>query len=478
MNMNLDRRDFFKTLGLLSLAGCATPAGPGRVTRSKRQPNIVFILIDDLGWKDAGFMGSEYYETPNIDGLAKKGVVFTDAYANAPNCAPTRASLLTGQYTPRHGIYTVGSSERGPSHLRKLIPIPNKTVLDPDTTTLAEALRAGGYVCGHIGKWHLGKDPFFGPIAQGFDKNIGGGSQGTPPAGYLAPFDLPNLEKAPQREYLTDRLTDEALGFMAANRDCPFFLYLSHYAVHTPIRAKAELKKKYENKKGTAAHNHAAYAAMIENVDQSVGRVLAELSALGLSEHTAVFFFSDNGGHLGFTSMAPLRGGKGMLYEGGIREPLIISWTGTIAGGRNVSEPVIGTDFYPTILEMAGLPRPEGHVLDGRSLMPILQGDGSLDREAIYWHFPAYLERSKGVKGPWRTTPAGAVRKGAYKLIEFFEDGRLELYDLEEDRGETRDLSGTLPDKTRELHRLLEAWRADLGAPVPGEKNPDYDPSR
>jgi arylsulfatase A-like enzyme len=479
MNRHLDRRDFMKSLGLLTLAGCNPPGGQGREAIAERPPNIVFILIDDMGWKDAGFMGSGFYETPHIDELARSGAVFTDAYANAPNCAPTRASLLTGQYTPRHGIYTVNSSERGPSRLRKLIPTPNKTVLDPATTTLAEALSKGGYACGHFGKWHLGQDPESGPISQGFHVNAGGTRVGTAPAGHFAPFELPNLEDAPEGEYLADRLTDEALGFMKANRDRSFFLYLSHYSVHTPIQAKAELKRKYKDKPATDAHGHAAYAAMIESVDQSVGRITAGLSELGLSEKTMVIFFSDNGGHLDFTSMKPLRGGKGMLYEGGIREPLIMAWPGRIAAGRRVSEPVIGTDFFPTILEVADLPAPRGHTLDGESLMPLLYGrERTLDREAIFWHFPAYLEKSKGAEGPWRTTPAGAIRNGNFKLIEFFEDGKLELYDLENDPGETRDLAESRPDKARELHRLLENWRLEVGAPVPREENTDYDPSR
>ena len=443
-------------------------------------PNIVLIYIDDLGWRDVGFMGSTYYETPNIDRLAAESVIFTNAYANAPNCAPSRASLLTGQYTPRHGVYTVGSPERGAAHLRKLVPSPNKTALDTGFVTLAEALKAAGYATAHVGKWHLGGAGHL-PTDQGFDVNVAGDHQGHPPS-YFYPYErgtnsLPDLREGGQEgEYLTDRLTDEALRFIDAHAEGPFFLYLAHYAVHTPIQAKEAIINTYRQKPGDEAHHNPTYAAMIESVDESVGRVLGKLDALGLTDNTVVFFFSDNGGYGPTTSMAPLRGSKGMLYEGGIRVPLAVHGPGIRAAGRTDATPVIGTDLYPTILEMAGAALPPGQPLDGVSLLPLLAEQAPLASRALFWHFPVYLEAYRGMSGPWRTTPAGAVRQDDYKLIEFFEDGRLELYNLHDDIGEQNDLAETMPDKVQELHALLQNWRASVQAPVPSELNPAYDP--
>jgi len=459
----MKRRDFLKaiSLGAVSLA---MPGRAGSATKSppKRKPNFVFIFIDDMGWKDLGFMGSRYYETPNIDKLAGEGVVFTNAYSNAPNCAPTRACLMSGQYTPRHGIYTVGTSERGQSKLRKLIPTPNKMNLDSKVVTIPDALRQGGYTSACIGKWHLGSKSPYRPVDRGFDvafeRNHGG-----------------HFSK--EGDYLTDRLTDEAIKFIDANKDGPFFLYLPHHAVHTPIQAKERLIEKYKKKEPTDAHNNPTYAAMIESVDQSVGRIMAKLDEPALRNNTVVFFFSDNGGYANATSMVPLRGSKGMLYEGGIRVPMIVRWPGVTRSGGVCEEPVIGIDFYPTMLEMAGVRQPSGHILDGLSIVPLLRGKGTLNRKAIFWHFPAYLEGYNEEQWPWRTTPTGAIRQGDFKLIEYFEDGKIELYNLKDDLGEKKDLAGTMPDKAEELHRMLIEWRKSVDAPVPAEKNPQYDPA-
>lgn len=458
----MERRDFLKaiSLGAVSLA---MQGHEGRATQSspKRKPNFVFIFIDDMGWKDLSFMGSQYYETPNIDKLAGEGVVFTNAYSNAPNCAPTRACLMSGQYTPRHGIYTVGTSERGQSKLRKLIPTPNKTNLDSKVVTIPEALKPGGYTSACIGKWHLGGKSPYRPVDRGFDvafeRNHGG-----------------HFNK--EGQYLTDRLTDEAIKFIEGNKAGPFFLYLPHHAVHTPIQAKEQLIEKYKKKEPTDAHNNPIYAAMIESVDKNVGRLMAKLDELGLRDNTVVLFFSDNGGYANATSMIPLRGSKGMLYEGGIRVPMIVRWPGVTRPGGVCDVPVIGIDFYPTMLEMAGATQPSGHILDGLSIVPLLRGKGTLNRNAIFWHFPAYLEAYNEKQWPWRTTPAGAVRRGDFKLIEFFEDGKIELYNLKDDIGEKNDLAGTMPDKAEELHRTLIEWRKNVDAPVPVEKNPRYDP--
>lgn len=468
------RRSLFAAAALfllgsaLGFAGPAEPAGPG-----VQRPNIVLFFIDDLGWKDVSFMGSKFYETPHVDRLAREGMVFTSAYANGPNCAPSRACLLSGKYTPRHGVYTVGDPARGNHKFRKLVPIANRTDLDPKFVTFAEALKGAGYVTATMGKWHLGKDP----TKQGFDVNVGGNTTGSPRGGYFSPYRNPQLPDGPKGEYLTDRLTDEAEEFIAANRGKPFLLYLTHYAVHTPIQAKKEITEKYRQKKPAGGHKNAAYAAMIESVDQSVGRVLKKLDELDLTGNTVVVFFSDNGGHGGVTSMAPLRGSKGMLYEGGIREPLVVKWPGKVKPGSRCDVPVIGVDLYPTFLEIAGATKGDGNALDGESLLPLLEQKGGLERQAIFWHFPCYLQAYRSVTGPFRTTPAGAVRRGDWKLLEFFEDNRLELYNLHEDIGERNNLAGKMTERARKLHQLLRDWRKSVSAPVPTERNSRYDPN-
>ncbi len=478
----MNRRNFLKSIGL----GASALAMPRFVFGGERptsKPNIIFILIDDMGWSDVGFMGSRYYETPNIDKLASEGMVFNSAYTCGPNCAPTRASLMSGQYTPRHGVITVNNSDRGPAHLRKLIPIPTRTKLTTDVVTIAEALKPAGYVSASMGKWHLGDDPELGPIGQGFDVNVGGYQAGHPKS-YFSPYKNPELGDGPKGEYLTDRLTDEALKFIEANKDRPFFLYLPHYAVHTPLQAKKDMIEKYKRKAGSNGQSNPTYASMIESTDQGVGRMMAKLDELGLANKTVVVFYSDNGGVGGYselgikgseiTSNAPLRGGKGMLYEGGVRVPMLVRWPGVVKPGTTCETPIISVDFYPTLLEVAGASRPASQALDGESMVPLLKGAGGVGRDAIFWHFPAYLQ---GNEGTWRTTPAGAVRKGNWKLLEFFEDGRLELYNLAEDIGERNNLSKKMPDKTRKLHELLKLWRKSVGARVPTELNPEYDPN-
>ncbi len=485
----MNRREFLKSciaaVKGLALSNCVCAAAgcvssnsfaQGRIGR--KPPNIVFIYIDDMGWRDVGFMGSKYYETPNIDKLASQSMVFTNAYANAPNCAPSRACLLSGLYSPRHGVYTVGTSSRGQSKRRKLIPVENTTVLDSEIITIAEAIRPAGYKSASIGKWHLGDDPQFGPIGQGFDVNVAGYSAGHPVKGYFVPYNNPKLPDGPPGEYLTDRLTDEALKFIETNKDKPFFLYLPHYAVHTPLHAKQEMIDKYKKKAGSNGQSNPIYAAMIESTDQGVGRIMNKLDELGLTDNTIVFFFSDNGGVKGITSNQPLRGGKGMLYEGGIREPMFVFWPGVVEQGTTCDTPVIGIDMYPTILEMTGAQKPPGKLLDGESIVPLLKGQKSLSRKAIFWHFPAYLQgKAEGARDPYfRTRPAAAVRMGHFKLIEYFEDGALELYNLKEDISERNNLAGIMPEKTAELHKLMLAWRKAVNAPVPTELNPDYNP--
>lgn len=439
------------------------------------KPNIVFFFIDDMGWTDVGFMGSEFYETPNIDKLSREGMVFRSAYANAPNCAPSRACLMSGKYGPRHGIFTVGDPKRGNHKHRRLEPAPNKTVLDDKFITIAEALKTNDYTTASMGKWHLGADP----RTQGFDVNVAGREWGSPSGGgYHSPYKYPNLRNDEEGEYLTDRLTKEAINFIGKNKDKPFFLYLTHYAVHTPIQGRADLVAKYQSKAKTEHHRNAKYAAMVESVDHSVRDVLAELDRLSLADNTIVIFFSDNGGHSGATSNHPLRGAKGMLYEGGIREPLVVRWPGVTKAGSESNEPVIGIDIYPTLLAATGTTKPDGYELDGVSLVPVLKDKtAKLDRKALFWHFPCYLQgKGDPAGGPFRTTPAGAIRMGDWKLIEWFETGRLELYNLAKDIGEQNELSKSNPDKLAELHTAMKAWRTTVSAPIPTTPNPQYQP--
>ena len=421
-------------------------------------PNFVFILVDDMGWKDVGFIGSEYYETPNIDKLASEGMIFTNAYANAANCAPTRASLLTGQYTPRHGIYTVGSSKRGKSKDRRLIPIENTTILATDHITIAEALKSAGYVSASMGKWHMGNPPTDGPREQGFNLNVGGFNAGHPPHGYFVPYNNSYLSDGPEGEYLTDRLTDEALNFIETNSTNKFFLYLAHYAVHTPVQAKSDLIEKYKEKQGSNGQDNPTYAAMVESVDECVGRLMEKLDELQLAENTVVIFFSDNGGHAAYTDMEPLRGSKGMFYEGGIREPMIARWQGVISPNTQCDIHVISTDFFPTFLDIAGIEKPDNKILDGVSLRPLMNGKNNLSRKAIFWHFPAYLQKYNGGMDEardelFRTRPVSVIRKGNWKLLMFHEEwvldgGRekidnnnaVELYNLADDLSETNNL--------------------------------------
>lgn len=443
------------------------------------RPNVVFIMADDLGWTDLGCYGSDFYRTPHIDRLRREGMKFTDASTCGPNCAPTRACLMSGLYSPRHGVYTVGTGARGRAEHRKLDPVENKTTLDPSHTTVAEALQDAGYTTAYFGKWHLGTPGRAGPKEQGFDFNFGGNHSGHPRS-YFSPYHNPQLPDGPEGENLTDRLSAEAVGFIEDHRDRPFFVCLSYYAVHTPIQAKPDLAEEYRRREPDGGHRNPDYAAMIETMDRGIGRILETLDGLELAERTVVIFTSDNGGVGGYreagvegargiTSNAPLRGGKGMLYEGGIRVPLIVRWPGVVEPGTVCDEPVISVDVFPTLAEMAGAETPER--LDGVSWLPLLRDSGArLDREAVYWHFPGYLQASSR-RGTWRTRPAGAIRSGDWKLIEFFEDGRLELYNLEEDVGETRNLADSHPEKREALHRRLTRWRDSIAAPLPESKN-------
>lgn len=457
----------------LACAGCFFAPPP------TAPPNIVLIYADDLGWRDLGVQGSRYYETPHVDRLAQEGMRFTDAYANAPNCAPSRAALLSGQYAPRTGIYTVGSAARGPAYARALVPVDNETILALEVVTIAEVLAEAGYATGHVGKWHLGGEGAL-PRDQGFTWSIAGDARGAPPD-YFFPYargdqSIPGLGQGKEGEYLPDRLVDESIGFLEREQDHPFFLYLSHYSVHTPIQAKSEITDRYRDKAPADGHANPTYAAMLESLDDGVGRILDALERLDLAEKTVVIFASDNGGFGPVTSMAPLRGSKGMLYEGGIRTPFIVRWPGHIEAGSISSEAVTGVDIFPTFAELAGAPLPSGQPSDGASLVPALTGSGESAPRDLMWHFPAYLEADRSVPGTWRTAPVSALRRGRHKVIHFFEDDRWELYDLDADLSEANDLSARESELTDELRTALELWWADTDAFVPTRLNPQYRP--
>ena len=440
------------------------------------RPNIIYINADDLGVMDVGFMGRKEYRTPNLDRLAAEGMVFTDAYAPAANCAPSRACCISGQYSSRHGVYTVGSSERGKGTDRKIIPVPNKRHLPDDNFTMAEALQAGGYKTIHLGKWHLGEDP----QTQGFDVNIGGDTSGGPSGGgYFSPFSSgpmqPFSDQYSKGTHRCDIFADQAIQFMQANQKRPFFMHMAYYSVHAGLEPVPGMVEKYKAVKGI----NAAYASMIEKMDESIGKIVTELDRLGLKENTLVLFTSDNGGLRHISKQDPYRSGKGSYFEGGIREPMLVRWPAKVAAHTSCEVPVIGIDFYPTFLDAAGLEIPDGKVLDGVSLMPLLTQTGKIPERALYWHFPIYLQKYAGIGDDshdplFRTRPGSAMRFGKWKLHEYFEDGRLELYDLSADAGERRNLAAEMPEQAKVLKQKLSAWRQEVHAPMPTKLNPKY----
>lgn len=426
-----------------------------------RSPNIVLILMDDMGWRDVGFMGNKFVETPHIDALAKRGMVFTQSYSSAPNCAPTRACLMSGQFTPRHGIYTVVDPRQpAGSPWHKMMGAHSETDLPTENVTIAEALQQGGYATAFFGMWNLGRGRT-GPVTpggQGFETVVFPETIGFAKDAY---FD-------DDGNYLSDRLTDEVLQFIDKNQDRPFFAYYPDHAPHAPYEPKPKLLKKYEQKaaRGKDDRDNPEYAATIEAVDENVGRIVAHLAKRGLTDNTLVIFTSDNGGTQQFT--APLRGSKGQLYEGGIRVPAVIAGPAITKPGSTCDALIASVDWYPTLLELAGLKPPAKKVLDGVSLVPALRGAAEMSRSRMFWHFPCYVGKA---------TPSSAIREGDFKLIEFFEDGgHRELYNLRTDPGEEHDLAKSQPNKVATLYRTLQTWQKETGAAIPRDANPDYDP--
>lgn len=431
--------------------------------------NVVLILADDFGWTDLSGYGSDFYQSPNLDQLAKEGMKFVQNYSACTVCSPSRAAILTGKYPARLHL-TDWIPGQPPENPKLLVPDWTK-YLPLQEVTIARALHAAGYVTASIGKWHLGGAEYY-PEKHGFDLNLAG-THAPQPTTYFAPYKIPTLPEGPDGEYLTDRLGEEAQRYIEQQKDKPFFLYLPHFAVHLPVQAKQALTEKYRARRRPGQmQTNAAYAGMIESLDDAVGTVRKKLEELKLADHTVVIFASDNGGRVPTTSNLPLRVGKGSCYEGGTRVPLIVYWPGVTKPGSVCETPVIGTDLFRTILDMVGVKEGGDRAVDSVSLVPLLRQTGAIKRDALFWHYPHYQHYQLG-----GTTPYGAVRMGDFKLIEFYDDMRVELYNLRQDIGESRNLAAQMPDKVEQLRSRLHAWRQEVGGQMPA-RNPNYDPSK
>jgi len=447
------------------------------------KPNIIFIMADDLGWKDVGYAGAEFFETPNIDRMRSEGMRFDAAHSGGPNCAPTRACLMTGMYTPRHHIYQPGALSKGKTkYMKLLVPAVEQkdkqlkakavealritTVLDPKFTSVAEVLKQSGYTTARLGKWHLGED------TQGFDLSTTDG-KGSLKDNFYGDVDV------------AEQLTDRALQFIEDNKEGPFFLYLPHWDVHGPLRARSQVVAKYQAKldKIPASERrnfNPVYAGMIEAVDTSVGRVLAKVDELGLSENTLIIFTSDNGGIDRVSQLAPLRGEKGSLFEGGTRIPCVMRWKGRIEPGSSCATPITSVDYLPTFASLGGAPLPDKQPVDGTDVSPLMFGR-TIPERAIFWHYPMYLQghglslkMADGVTYSWRGFPSTSMRRGNLKLIEFLETDTAELYDLGKDPGEQHDLSKEMPELFSKMRAELDAWQESTQAPIPSVLNPQY----
>ncbi|WPP53114.1 sulfatase [Catalinimonas niigatensis] len=476
------------------LYGCGEQASS---EERRRPPNFVFILVDDLGWTDLSCFGSSFYETPNIDKLAASGMKFTNAYAACPVCSPTRASILTGKYPARidatdwFGAPQPSNIEKHWTKDKPLLPAAYTEYMKTEEKTLAEALKEAGYATFFAGKWHLGDEEKYYPEQQGFDINIGGYFRGGPYTGnqYFSPYDNPKMENGPEGEHLPDRLATETAKFIEQHKDSTFLAYLSFYSVHTPLMAREDLEKKYQAKKdslgledewgqeGERQHrlvqSHPVYAGMIEAMDQAVGKVLDQLKTSGVEDNTVVIFMSDNGGLATSeghpTTNLPLRAGKGWLYEGGIREPMIVRWPGVTQTGSESHVTVTSTDFYPSMLEMAGITQlPEQHT-DGKSFVNVLEGSAEPIHDAIFWHYPHY--------GNQGGSPGSAIRKGDWKLIHWYEDDRFELFNLKEDIGEEQNVASEHPKEIEILKKELNEWLQDVDGKMPSP-NPNAEERR
>ncbi|MBI1311102.1 sulfatase-like hydrolase/transferase [bacterium] len=458
----------------LMLIACLICASGSVPLLAADRPNIVLIFADDLGWQEPGYAGSDFCETPHLDRLARDGMVFRHAYSSAGNCAPSRACMLSGQYTPRHSVYAVGSTKRGPVDLMRMIPIGNKASLPLSTVTLGEAMKQAGYVTGMFGKCHLTDSKNGKSERSGFDvvKVSQHGLNSDDPDDPKGIFSI----------------TAAACEFIAANQQRPFFAYLPHYAVHSRLQGRKATLKHFQSKTAGEKHHDPLFAACLADLDTGVGLVLKKLAELGLEENTLVLFTSDNGGTA--VSQEPLRGKKGCYYEGGIRVPMIVRWPGTVAPGTTCDVPVINVDFFPSFLAVAGAEQPSS-LLDGENLLPLFQGQPALKRSAVFWHFPGYLNGPvpRGRDPIFRTRPVSVIRHGDWKLHLYHEEWQLdggrdridsnnaiELYNLASDPGEHHNLAGRQRAKRDELLDELLAWINRVPAPLPEQRNPQWQP--
>lgn len=484
---------FYLAFSLMPLLHIFANSAPKEV-----RPNIIVVFADDLGWKDVGYQGSRMMETPNIDALAKQGMVFSSAYAAGANCCPSRASLMTGCYTPRHGVYAVGGTQRGQFNKMRLIPVPNHEGVALPFVTMAESLKAGGYATGHFGKWHMTLPDGSGlPSQQGFDVTYDSFGEGEKTEGTKG-----NQMGPPSDPKGVYTLTNKACEFITAHQDKPFFVYLAQHAIHGPQQARVETLKRFELKEESLSKEgrevKAIYAACTYDLDDSVGRLLQHLDKLGLTDKTLIVFTSDNGAR--GSDQAPLRGNKGCYYEGGIREPFVIRWPGVTKPGSRSDVPISLVDLYPTFLAAAGITPPDTLTLDGESLLPLLRGNAALKRQAIFWYFPGYLngsinkvpkegERSVDAINGFRSRPVAVIRKGDFKLHLYFEEWELdggkaqlstnhavELFDLSKDIGEQKNIALMNTAKRDELINDLLAWLEATKAPLPTKPNLKYDP--
>lgn len=447
--------------------------------RAQDLPNVILINVDDWGWMDRSSKNPQWFQTPNITQFEKESVVFENAYAGAANCAPSRACMLSGMNTPRHGIYTVSPSARGDARTRKIVPIPNIKHLKDSVVLLPELFKKRGYVTANIGKWHVGPDP----STQGIDHNVAGGKNGNPgKGGYFSPYQVPNITDGPDGEYLTDRLTTEAIDFMESNQDTTFFLYLPYYAVHTPLLPKPEVyEETYLNKTGYLHHRQKKYAAMVQTLDDNIGRILNALDRINLADNTMVILTSDNGGIAAISPQSPARAGKGSYFQGGLKVPLMIRWP-MVTSPCIVSVPTVNLDFFPTFCELLQVRVDQVH--DGESILSVIRtgsGNTRLTERSLYWHFPIYLqsydrELDQARDPLFRTRPGSLIVKGEWSFHEYFEDNEHILYNLKEDRGELENVAKNHPDIMEELRSELSIWRKKMAAPVPGQSNPEYDP--
>jgi arylsulfatase A-like enzyme len=451
------------------------------LTAAAPRPNIVYIMADDLGWADVGYNGAKFYETPNIDKLRAAGMEFTSAYPGAANCMPSRASIMSGTYTTRTEMWTPGGKAKGETAFMKfLVPragdakgagvFRSKAALDPSVISVAEVLKTVGYQTARFGKWHLGPD------TQGFDVSDAGGNGKGAGGKYYGDINV------------AERLTDTAINFIRNSKAQPFFLYLCHWDVHTPIRARKEVVAKYDRKLADGKWDrkwNTTYAAMIEAVDTSVGRIQEALKANGISRETLVVFTSDNGGHSGATWCEPLKGAKGAFFEGGIRVPACMTWPAVIQAGTTCDVPITGVDVMPSLAELAGASLPKEQPVDGRSWVPLLSGGKALQDRTIFWHYPLYLAGATynqvlpiyGTKrNYWRATPCSVIRQGDWKLLQFFEDDSIRLYNLKNDLGESRNVAGAEPERVASMLKKLKAWQRKTAAVIPTKLNPDFDP--